>query len=167
MKVTEVSWQGYSLPFRDEFRTSRESAGVRHGLLLRLRTGGSVTGLGEASPVGPSSSAEVRAVAAALEKAAPGWAGRDVDDLLASLAGFGLPAPLRFGLETALLDVKGRSTGHPLAVVLGGRPAAVPVNALVTVTSPAKAAAAAADAVKNGGEAAPRPQHGLGRGRRH
>jgi len=150
MKIISVHWQGYALPFKDEFRTSRDRANLRHGLLLRVRTDSGITGLGEGSPVGPSSLEEVHTAAGALEKTAPDWQGREVEELLAGLEDSGLPAPPRFGLETALLDIQGKSTGHPLAVHLGGRPAAVPVNALITVTSPEKAAAAAAEAVANG-----------------
>ncbi len=150
MKITGIAWQGYVLPFEDEFRTSRDRAGLRHGLLLWVSTDVGVTGLGEASPVGPSFIEEVRAVADALEQAAPGWVGQDVDNLLAAPATPTLPAPLRFGLETALLDIKGKCSGHPVSVVLGGRPTSLPVNALITVASPEKAVAAAVAAAGQG-----------------
>ncbi len=150
MKITGVEWQGYALPFRDEFRTSRDRAAVRYGLLLWLRTDRGRTGLGEASPVGPSSPEEVRAVADALEQAAPAWVGTDIGGLAGGLDDASLPAPLRFGLETARLDCTGKATGHPVAVLLGGRPAAVPVNALITVTSIREAAAAAVAAARQG-----------------
>ena len=152
MKVTRVSWQGFAIPFRRTYVTARSAANVRHGLLLFLHTDDGPVGLGEASPVGAGSVEEVRKTATYLKGFASNLLGLDptlhtnaLPDPLPDL-----PAQLRFGLETALLDLKGKSSGKPLASLLGGTPSSIPVNALLASDSPAVVAAEATDAVAHG-----------------
>ncbi|MDO8579058.1 MAG: mandelate racemase/muconate lactonizing enzyme family protein [Dehalococcoidales bacterium] len=147
--ITGIGWHGYAVPFRKRFVNAGFTADTRFGLLIFVRTGDGLIGTGEASPVGAGSPAEVEGIAAALHKVAP----RMVDiplDAADRLIVEGLPAPLAFGLETALKDVRGQESGVPLTKLFGGMPTAVPVNALVVSESPKKAAAEAAAAVASG-----------------
>lgn len=90
----------YRIPFRAPFVTSRITHRARHGLILRLRTADGI-GLGEASPPPSLGLAAVRDAIASLDRG-------DTD-----------PVPwLRFGLETARLDLEARTRARPVAVLL-------------------------------------------------
>jgi o-succinylbenzoate synthase len=152
VKIIRVSWQGFALPFRKTYVTARGAANVRYGLLLFLHTDDGPVGLGEASPVGAGSTEEIRETAAYLEGSASNLLGLDPALHTNSLQHplLGLPAQLRFGLETALLDLKGKSLAKPLASLLGGTPSSLPVNAVLASDSPAVVAAEAINAVTQG-----------------
>lgn len=147
--ITGIGWHGYAVPFRKRFVSTGFTADTRFGLLIFVRTDDPVTGIGEASPVGAGSPAEVAGIVAALHKVAPRLVGIPLDAVERKIIE-GLPAPLAFGLETALKDVRGQESGVPLANMLGGRPSAVPVNALITADSPKKSVAEAVAAAALG-----------------
>jgi L-Ala-D/L-Glu epimerase len=147
--ITGIGWHGYAVPFRKRFVSAGFTADTRIGLLIFVSTGDGIIGIGEASPVGAGSPAEVEGIVAALHKIAPRLVGIPLDGA-ERLIVEGLPAPLAFGLETALKDVRGQEYGVPLANMLGGRPVALPVNALIVSASPKKAATEAAGAVATG-----------------
>lgn len=148
MRIIGVAWHGYALPFRNEYVTSQGRAPIRYGLLVFLHADSSLTGIGEASPVGPGDKGRIEMVAAALEDLAPRLLGMEAAavDTKMLIA----PPELRFGLETALLDLEGRSCGRPVAELLGGTPCSFPVNALITAVNPEPAADEAQAAVRQG-----------------
>lgn len=150
MKLTGMFWRGYSLPFRHKYVTSENRATSRCGLLLFLMTDNGLVGIGEASPPGLGSLNEVRKLASLLEGLTSRLLGSDLETLEKAMAAWGIPAPLRFGIETALLDIKGQDKGVPLAVLLGGTPSPISVNALITAEFPEQAALDARKAVKLG-----------------
>ena len=152
MKLTRVSWQGFALPFRRTYATARGAANLRHGLLLFLHTDDGPVGLGESSPVGAGSVEEGRQTATYLKGVAFNLLGLDPTLHTGALPTplSDLPANLRFGLETALLDLKGKSSGKPLVALLGGTPSSLPVNALISSASPTVVAIEATDAVAQG-----------------
>ena len=61
-----------------------------------------------------------------------------------------ISAPLRFGLETAFMDIRAQVRGCPLTNLLGGRPVGLAVNAIISAKSPGQAASEAREAVKMG-----------------
>jgi len=61
-----------------------------------------------------------------------------------------MPAPVRFGLETALHDLLGKASGRPIASLLGGSPRTIPVNALLSADNCDEAAAEAREAAEAG-----------------
>ncbi len=108
----------YRLPFRSPFATSRVTHTVRNGLIVRIRTSDGV-GVGEASP---PPSLGVRAV---------------LDAIAALRDGGALPPWVRFGLDTARLDLQGRATGRTIATLLDPRArSVVRVNATIGSTEP-------------------------------
>ena len=139
-----MAWQGDAVPFARTYATSGARDTMRYGLLLFLRAEDGTTGLGEASPVGPGSRSEVEVLARALLALAPRLLAMDT---AGSASVWSLPttiAPvLRFGVETALLDLQGKALGCSVAALLGGQPRLIPVNALVAEESPEAAAAQA------------------------
>lgn len=122
----------------------------RCGLLLFLITSDGLVGIGEASPVGTGSPDEVRQIADILERLASDLIGIDANALEQSLPSRSLPASLRFGIETALLDIWGQTRALPLTALLGGRPSSLAVNALITAESAEQAAIAAREAAELG-----------------
>lgn len=150
MRLTGVTWYGYGLPFRHRYVTSGSRAESRFGLILFLKTGEGIVGIGEASPVGASSADEIGRMAAALEKLSSSLLGSDTGKLEETIAAGDIPVPLRFGLETALLDIRGKVQGVSIAALLGGSPASVAVNAIISTDSVEQAVTEAEEAVKNG-----------------
>lgn len=147
--IKGIAWRGYELPFRKQFVSAGFTAGTRFGLLVFVRTNDGKVGIGEASPVGAGSPDEVAVIADALHKIAPRMLSTPFD-IAGRMIMEGLPPPLAFGLETALNDIKSQESAVPLTVMFGGRPGAIPVNALIFSESPEKAAAEAAEAVRAG-----------------
>ncbi|MBI4267122.1 MAG: mandelate racemase/muconate lactonizing enzyme family protein [Chloroflexi bacterium] len=150
MKLTGLAWRGYALPFRREYVTSWNRATVRRGILVFLETDGCLGGVGEASPAGTPGTDEIRRIATITERLAPGLLGKDISELEAAASGWDIPASLRFGLETALLDIRGRASRRPLTARLGGRPRPLAVNSLVAAESPEQASIEAREAVERG-----------------
>ena len=144
---------------RQRYCDVEEFAGVvaehRYGLLLLVGTDSGVTGLGEASPVGAGSAAEVRETARLLQGLAPELLNVPISEALQRIpsllrSGPGLRPALAFGLETALYDALGKESRRPVAALLGGEPRPVAVNALVAVDNALDAARLAAEAVAQG-----------------
>lgn len=150
MKLTGIAWRGYSLPFRSKYVTAGSRDSFRCGLLLSVATSEGLVGVGEASPVGAGSVAEVKEIALSLEKIASRLVKKDADSLESSLPETGLPASLRLGIETALLDIKGQALGKPVSALLGGKPASLAVNCLIAAESARLAAEEASEAVRAG-----------------
>ena len=107
MKITAIGWRGYALPFRQRYITSVSQANRRFGLLLFLLTSDGLVGIGEAAPAGTGNLGNARETVVILEKLAPRLLESDTDSIKEAISVWGMPAPLRFGLETALLDLEG------------------------------------------------------------
>lgn len=129
MRLSSVEVIPYALPFKEPYVTARGSLMRREMVLLRVRDGDGVVGLGEAVPLalrGGVGLAEVVRELEAWEEA------RETE---------GLSAPARCAVETALMDLRGRRTGKGLgkgvwdeavecnATLVAGMPAAVVAEA--------------------------------------
>ncbi|MDO8473714.1 MAG: o-succinylbenzoate synthase, partial [Dehalococcoidia bacterium] len=152
MKLCSIAWRGFALPFRNPYMTSRGCADARFGLLVFIGSDSGISGIGEASPIGPGTRGEVERVAEALKGIVPRLVGMDLQSALDASDSADLPPPLRFGLETALLDLEGRQQGCSLTELLGGRNVAVrvPVNATIASASPETACEEAEAALRAG-----------------
>ncbi len=150
MRFSGIVWRGYCLPFGEKYITSGSQATSRWGLLLFLKSGDGLVGVGEASPVGAGSPDNVAKIAAVLESLSSPLLESDSETLEETISAWEMPAPLRFGLETALLDLKSQDRGVPLTVLLGGKAASLAVNALITAESPEQVAIDAREAVELG-----------------
>ena len=149
-RIERVEWRGFRVPFKRPFATSQGMTGDRYGLLLFIITSNGVTGVGEASPVGAGSHAEVAAIAARLIATAPSLVGLSVEEAFRGPAWSWADGVLAFGLETALYDLLGKAKGLPLAALLGGNPRPVRVNATIAVDDIAEAVRQASEAVALG-----------------
>lgn len=148
MIISGIGWHGYSLPFRKRYVSAGSAASTRFGLLVFISTSEGITGMGEASPVGAGSLAGVDGIVSALGKITPRLLNHI--DAAERFIVEGLPPALTFGLETALRDIRGQYTRTPLSTLLGGRPAKLVVNTVVTSASPEQAASGARAAMKSG-----------------
>jgi o-succinylbenzoate synthase len=166
VRVRQVEWCTYRLPYAASFTTAHGAEHVREGLLLRLVAGGGelgplgetadlLVGIGEAAPVPAFGGGTLADAFAVLERAAPALVGLPLGEARALVGrldperpGGGPPA---CALETALLDLAARARGVPLATLLVPGPAAsVPVNATVGEADPALAVLAARRAAAAG-----------------
>jgi o-succinylbenzoate synthase len=150
VKITAIGWRGYALPFRQRYITSVSQANRRFGLLLFLLTSDGLVGIGEAAPAGTGNLGNARETVVILEKLAPRLLESDTDSIKEAISVWGMPAPLRFGLETALLDLEGQDKKLPMAVLLGSKPSSLTVNALIAAESPKTVAMNAREAVELG-----------------
>ncbi|MBI4202694.1 MAG: o-succinylbenzoate synthase [Chloroflexi bacterium] len=150
MKIVGMAWQGYALPFRRPYVTSQGQATMKYGLLVTLLSEEGVTGIGEGSPVGPGSLAEVAIASTLLEDMAPSIVSEAffrAEEMLPDLTAL-VPMPcLAFGLETAYLDLLGKTRGKSMSDLLGWRPQEAPINAVIASESSVEAAREATEAV--------------------
>jgi len=135
--------------------TAQRTIRARQAALVRLEDGAGRFGIGEATPLvgfGRKRRGSLRRV---LRAAAEDAVGLPCTGLLARLRGFpardAFTAAVRFGFETAALDLVAQEQGLPLARVLFPRAAAsVRVNALLGGETPDEVARSALDAVASG-----------------
>jgi muconate cycloisomerase len=155
VRLSSVEVIPYALPFKESYVTARGALARREMVLLRVRDGDGVAGLGEAVPLALRGGVGLREVVAELE----GWREHhEVDEL---------SAPARCAVETALMDLRGRRTGKGLGKE--GRDETVECNATL-VAGPPEAVAADAERwaqagfttfkLKLGAETAKKPPQG-------
>jgi o-succinylbenzoate synthase len=152
LKITDISWQAFAIPFKRPYEISQGTATIRYGLLLFLKNDEGETGIGEASPVGVGSLGEIEDIASEIKRVGIQILDAEfvqTEDIFIPIFNNTLPH-LRFGLETALLDLFGKEQGCSISELLGGVPKAVPVNSLIAATRPQAAAFEAKEAIANG-----------------
>lgn len=152
MKITDISWQAFAIPFKRPYETSQGTAEIRYGLLLFLQNDKGETGIGEASPVGVGSLGEVEAIASEIKRIGIQILNAEfvrTEDISIPIFNDTLPH-LRFGLETALLDLLSKERSCSISELLGEAPKSVPVNALIAANKPREAAFEAKEAAANG-----------------
>ena len=147
MRLTGIAWRGYSLPFRQKYVTSDSQSINRCGLLLFLINSDRLVGVGEASPVGAGSPKEVDGIVATLEGLTSRLLSSESDALEETMSTWEMPPSLRFGIETALLDLRGQAERLPLTALLGGKPLPLSANGIITAESPEQAATEAREVV--------------------
>ena len=154
MKITSVEWTGLRVPFRGRYVTAQESAVDRHTMLVVIADGEGTTGIGEAAPVGVGSLGDVQRLDQVLQAVCGRLLGmepsRAMDLLLALLPDAGIGAAARFGVETALLDLRGKEADLPVAHLIGGEVGHPQVNAVIGMELLSDAVHAAKAAVSSG-----------------
>ena len=154
MKITKLEWRGVQVPLRSGSPWPHGRSKDRYGLLLWIFTDEGFVGVGDASPVGPSSGDGISEVASLLHDLAPSALGMSPTlafDVLSSLAPHTTAGSLvRLGLDTATVDLLGQQAIRPVADLLGGVIDWVPMNASLDFLEPDEAAAKAVEAVAGG-----------------
>lgn len=138
MKLLDLTWTRYRVPLRAPFRTAHGVLTQRHGALVTVRTDDGYTGYGEIAPLPAYRGPDLAEALAPLPNLARSLRGRELADILDSFetetrqASTCWPAPLIYGLETALLDARGQAGRQRVADLLANAPARVrariPVN---------------------------------------
>jgi o-succinylbenzoate synthase len=137
MRLASVEVIPYALPFREPYITARGRLPRREMVLLRLRDGDGLVGLGEAVPMSLRGGATLAEVVRELEQLG------DLPSLDESALGdalTGCSAPARCAVATALLDLRGRRAAG------GARPrpdVELPVTCNATLVSGPPSAVAA------------------------
>lgn len=153
MEIVKVEWRGVKVPYgHPEDSGGRQL--VRYGLLLWVQADNGLMGVGEASPPGSSSEDRITAIGNLLHDLAPTAIGLtptmafDVVSALTPRTTEG--ETLRFGLETAMLDLQGQQHLRPIEDLLNGVIDWVPMSADISFVEPDEAARQAAQAVEDG-----------------
>ena len=125
MRVAQLSWTAYRIPFRQPFATSQGTEAERRGFVVRLVTHDGREGLGEAAPVPGSGPRVWTDVASLLEALSPRLQGAPLEAVNAALRTLdplhpAAVAAVRCGLDTAACDVLSQAAGMPLARWLAG-----------------------------------------------
>jgi o-succinylbenzoate synthase len=157
VKLVRAQLTPFALPLRAPLHTAHGTCAARRGVLLALEAADGRIGYGEATPPAGFGIESAHESLEALQRLCPPLLRREpcpAEALFAALDAQPVRAPAaRFALETALLDLGAQARGIPLADLLGeGRAArrSVPVNALLSATTPAAAAREARHALSLG-----------------
>jgi o-succinylbenzoate synthase len=172
MKIVEIQWSPYRLPFLNSFTTAHGVMTAREGMIVQITTERGISGIGEIAPLPAFGSGTLTdacsllpALAALLHEKTLAEA---LDLLLAGSktgnvgADLSRPSPMYrpaftstlCGLEIALLDAIGKAEGCGVCTLLspvGTVPRAkVPVNAVISARTMDAAIAAAREAIAPG-----------------
>lgn len=156
--IARVRFTHAGIALRVPLRTAAGTLTSRRSWLVRIEDRDGVEGFGEATPLDERRSEDADRVGADLRASLPGLVGRPsaVGANAARIDGARTPSA-RFALESALLDLRARAEGRPVAALLAGPPAGpparcMPVQWLVGEVDARAAASSAADAVRSGFE---------------
>jgi o-succinylbenzoate synthase len=126
MKLLDLKWYPYRIAFRRPFLTAHGSLSHRSGAILQIKTDTGYHGCGEIAPLPEFSGRGLDETLEALSGLVQELCGREIADILHFLdqhsQNADLPSPLICGLETALLDALGQSSGQSLAQLLADEP---------------------------------------------
>ncbi len=133
--IAAVSLSDYTLPLRRRLSIGDHELRERAGVVLTLTDSDGTRGHGDIAPlpgIHGETFAEARAAADALSRGLPGTDSADSSALDKMTGTPGLMPSVRFGLESAWLNLRAAQRGTDLAHQLSPAPAAeVPVNALL------------------------------------
>lgn len=151
MRVHNLDWTAFRIPFRGEFATAHTNFSSREGVIVRLTTDDGLVGLGEASPLPQDGAEGLQEVLAMLVKAKPALIGKRVDEIETRPRGAKLDrcvaAAVSCALDTAVCDVLAQAAGISMAELLAPRVSrSVVVNATVGASSTTAACTAARQA---------------------
>lgn len=120
MKLIDLTWTLYRIPFRAAFRTAHGTLSYRSGALVTIRTDSGHVGNGEIAPLPTQSGQSLDETLSVLPGLARELPGREVAAILRLLETQNerLPSALLCGLETALLDAAGQARGQSIAWLL-------------------------------------------------
>ena len=168
MKIIDIQWRTYRLPFLHSFSTAHSVMTTREGIIVQVTTsrgGEGISGFGEIAPLptfAGGSLADAHALLPVLAAHLRHKTLREALDLLYAPEGEGYregkaatkAASTLCGLEIALLDALGKAEGCTVSTLLspaGSQPrAAVPVNAVIGARATQTAIATALNAKKKG-----------------
>src|SRR3984893_14721907 len=160
MKIVEVQWHTYRLPFRNNFITTHGAMTAREGIIVQVTTERGISGIGETAPLPEFGGGSLAGASSLLPALVTRLQHKTLDEALDIVLAGGetgrnaASASALCGLEIALLDAIGKAEGCGVCTLLsplGIAPrASVPVNAIIGARATEAAIAVARDAKKNG-----------------
>src|SRR5690349_11462006 len=148
MKLLNLTWARYRVPFREAFHMAHGVLSHRSGALVTMYTEDGCAGWGEIAPLPEHSGQNLGESLEMLPRLARELQGRELQDILSFLEARSmdgqLPAPLICGLEAALLDASAQARGLRLADLLASNYSSgkshspsvprtlIPVNAVIS-----------------------------------
>jgi len=138
MKISAIRWQDFSLPLTRSYESSEERGNTKFGLLLALQEQSGKVGFGESSPIGLGNKSSISAVAKEFENLGPSLLNMEINGLEdIFLRDVDAISPcVRFGIETALLDLWGKITGSTAANIIGIKETKpIPCNAIIATNN--------------------------------
>jgi len=133
MKILDIHWQTYSLPFASSFTTAHGAMATREGAILTVTTDVGIVGIGEMAPLPEFGGGTLAEACDALATITTRLHGNALDTALQTLQRTDVPPSVACGLEVALLDILGKRDGYSVGMLLSDGPlrAEVPVNAVI------------------------------------
>ncbi len=158
MKIVDIQWRNYRLPFVNSFSTAHGVMTAREGIIVQVTTEQGISGIGEIAPLpafGGANVADARTFLQTLVAHLHSKTLHEALDLLLTEEKADTKAVSTLcGLEIALLDAIGKVEGCGVCMLLspaGTVPRAkVPVNAVIGTRTMEDAVAAAREARSNG-----------------
>ena len=153
MEIVKVEWRGVKVPFGHPEDSGGKQL-VRYALLLWMQADNGLMGVGEASPPGTGSEERIAVIGTMLHDLASTTLGLSPSmafDIVSALAPHTPDGDtLRFGLETAALDLMGQQYMRPIEDLLSGVIDYVPMCADISFVDPDEAVRRAVAAVEDG-----------------
>jgi o-succinylbenzoate synthase len=163
MKILEIQWNTYRLPFLNSFTTAHGVMTARAGIIVQITAERGISGIGEIAPLPASGGGSLADACALLPALAARLHDKTLDEALelvlaegkiGTRAASAFSSPALCGLEIALLDAIGKAEGCGVCSLLSLADitprATVPVNAIIAARSKEAAIAAAREARNNG-----------------
>jgi o-succinylbenzoate synthase len=152
MRIVDIQWHLYRVPFVNSFTTAHGIMTAREGAIIEVTTDQGITGLGEIAPLPEFAGSSLAETCKLLPPIAAYLQGHTILEALDLMYAHSLA--LTCGLETALLDVVGKSKSCSISSLLSPNNIAprsrVAVNAVIGAKATRAVVAAAREARNNG-----------------
>lgn len=150
MRVRQLEWTFFRIPFHTPFVTAHTTFSCRKGAIIRLTTDTGIIGVGEASPLPRDDTESFQLLAALLEAARRTLSGQRIEEIetyLTELKGDHHVAAVRCALDMAACDALAQAGGVSVAEFLAPHAHhTVEVNAAISMSSTIAASQAARQA---------------------
>ncbi len=157
MKITDIQWHTYRLPFLHSFSTAHSVITSREGIIVQVTTSQGISGVGEIAPLPAFAGGSLEDAYALLPTLAERLRHKALHEALHLIAAekvYTKTASTLCGLEIALLDALGKAKACGISTLLSPSDfvprAVVPVNAVIGARATKAAIATALDAKNNG-----------------
>ena len=157
MKISDIQWHTYRLPFLHNFHTAHGVLDTREGMIVQVTTNEGVTGVGEIAPLPTfigGSLTDAYSLLPELNGHLYHTTLYEALDMLAAEQVSTKSASTLCGLEIALFDALGKTIDRSVSTLLAPSEftprAAVPVNAVISAKETTIAATTALNAKQNG-----------------
>ena len=142
-----LRWRPFRLPMSVRFQAASGALDVREGVLVQVEDDIGRRGTGEASPMPAMDGGTIADVSSLLERHGAALLG----DAIAEIGAGPGTAALRCAIDVAMLDLRAKAAGSPIASLLSKQPAPwVHVNAVIGGGPPDEVAAYGREAMEAG-----------------